>query len=617
MPPSSRVTETTSKNGRPAITASRRSWVATRASPSIARWRALSASQGRAEWPLTPWNVTRAVRFPTQPAWIVEVGRLEQHRQIGLVDERAGVEQRGERVVARRKLLAPEEEQRDVDRAGLATRRARGRARARRRRRPSCRSRRIRATAPSSMRPGRCPGQGQCRSGRRARAAGRPAALARPEERLVALEDRRRTARDERPRAAPGSQPRGGSPRGCRRARASAPRVGRRAWSRGETNDGRRRPGSRASTVSDARGILRPMTAREPELRVGPEPERGLLLAVLPKGADAESELGRAARAGAHGRRGAGRGDRPASPARRSAPLRRQGQARGAEGRLRRPRRGGAARRRRAPPGAAACARGRAFGPRRRPDAADPRHLRAARRLGRGKAPGRARAARVQPPADARACGSTSSASAAASARAARASRSSRATVGWRTGGSRCCGGDCAKCGAHRATRRKARTRSETPTVALAGYTNVGKSTLLNALTGAEVSVENRLFETLDPTTRTFEHAGQAVPRDRHRRVHPPAADAARRGIRVDARGDARRRSRPPRRRRLAARGRARRAGRVRRDGARGDRSGRDPGGARREQGRPTRPARRRRASRTDSPTLSRSPPRRGRGSTS
>lgn len=61
-----------------------------------------------------------------------------------------------------------------------------------------------------------------------------------------------------------------------------------------------------------------------------------------------------------------------------------------------------------------------------------------------------------------------------------------------------------------REVMRRSRLASRLPMVALAGYTNTGKSTLLNALTSGGVSVDDRLFETLDPTTRSFTFEGQS-----------------------------------------------------------------------------------------------------------
>jgi GTPase len=67
---------------------------------------------------------------------------------------------------------------------------------------------------------------------------------------------------------------------------------------------------------------------------------------------------------------------------------------------------------------------------------------------------------------------------------------------------------DIEKIREHRQRYRQNRKRSQIPTVALVGYTNAGKSTLLNSLTKSDVYVANKLFATLDPTTKRLELSG-------------------------------------------------------------------------------------------------------------
>ena len=105
---------------------------------------------------------------------------------------------------------------------------------------------------------------------------------------------------------------------------------------------------------------------------------------------------------------------------------------------------------------------------------------------------------------------------------------------------------------------RAERERAHLPDVAIAGYTNAGKSTLLNALTGSEVGVRDRLFHTLDPTTRTLRLEGRTyLVTDTVGFIRKLPAPARRR-VRRDARGDKPRRPDPARRRRQRARGGAR-----------------------------------------------------------
>ena len=256
--------------------------------------------------------------------------------------------------------------------------------------------------------------------------------------------------------------------------------------------------------------------------------QRAFLIAALEKGEDL-SELRGAA---AHRRRRHRRADSSSTASRRTrTPTWAPGKLEEVKDELKRDRRERGRRRRRAlaAPGAQPREGARHAG--RRPHRDDPRHLRPPRAHRRGQAPGRARAARVQHGPHARPVDAPRLAG--RRHRLGRRRRRdpwpgrvarSRPTAAWRRDRISALKRRLGEVKSSRATMRAERERAHLPQIALAGYTNAGKSTLLNRMTGSDVGVRDRLFHTLDPSTRQLRAQRPPVPAHRHRRVHPQAA---------------------------------------------------------------------------------------------
>ena len=122
IPPWIRVALSTSTNVSPPTSTSSGGTATTGASPSTARSIALTPCQGRAEWALSPWNVSVALRLPRQPGVDRVVGRLEHDDKVGLEHERRLGEDAREGALLGRELLPHEEQKREVERTWRAGR---------------------------------------------------------------------------------------------------------------------------------------------------------------------------------------------------------------------------------------------------------------------------------------------------------------------------------------------------------------------------------------------------------------------------------------------------------------------------------------------------------------